>query len=194
MKKTIFLILLFALIISASAFADYKIILKNGREFVVEEYKESGDKIKFFRGGGEIELDKASIKDIKKVKAPKTTEGTDASGIVRYDQTEKQTPEGKENAAKAKGVKSAAAEGRLKEIATKKEQMKTEGEKLSAEKKKLEEDIKKEGRVLNIRKEREYKQRISEIEGKIKKYNQEISQLNTEEATLLLEIGGQQKK
>ena len=49
-------------------FADYKIILKNGREFVVDDYKDMGSKIKFYREGGEIELDKSLIKDIKKLK------------------------------------------------------------------------------------------------------------------------------
>ena len=67
MKKIIPLILFFTLlIIAAPLYADYKIILKNGREFVVDDYKDLDGKIRFYREGGEIELDKSIIKDIKK--------------------------------------------------------------------------------------------------------------------------------
>ena len=192
MKKIISLILFFTLlVISGPSYADYKIVLKNGREFVVEEYKESGGKIKFYKGGGEIEIDKNSIKDIKKVKAPKTTEETDYSGIIRYDQTEKQAPEGKENEAKAK---SAAAESRLKEIAKKKTEMREEEEKLKAEGKKLEEDIRKEGKTISIRKKREIEHQYSELSTKIKNFNEELSKLEQEEEQLLKERGVQQKK
>ena len=48
------------ILISGLALADYKIILKNGREFVVDEYKDMGSKIKFYREGGEIEIDKSN--------------------------------------------------------------------------------------------------------------------------------------
>ena len=43
MKKIIPLILFFTLlIIAAPLYADYKIILKNGREFIVDDYKDLG--------------------------------------------------------------------------------------------------------------------------------------------------------
>ena len=48
---------------------------------------------------------------------------------------------------------------KLKEIAEKKAEMKGEGEKLSEERKKLEEEIKKKGRTLSIREKRELEQK-----------------------------------
>jgi len=57
-------------------------------------------------------------------------------------------------------------------------------------KKKLEEDIRKKGRVLAIREKREIEKQISELEGKIKKVNEEISSADKEEALLLKEAGG----
>ena len=171
------------IIISTSAFADYKIILKNGREFVVDDYKDMGSKIKFYREGGEIELDKAIIKDIKKTKAIKRTEDSAPS------ETTKDTPE-KPSAEKSSQPQKQEIDSKLKEIAGKKAQLRAEGEKLIADKKKLEEEIKKKGQALYIREEREYKRRLSELEEKIKKFNEEISKLDTEEATLLKEAGG----
>lgn len=187
MKKIIPLILFFTLlIISVPSYADYKIILKNGREFVVDDYKDMGSKIKFYRESGEIELDKNIIKDIKKTKAVKQVEESSAP------ETTKDTPE-KPTAEKIIQPQKQEIDSKLKEVAGKKAQLRAEGEKLIADKKKLEEDIKKKGQALYIREERDYKRRISELDEKIKKFNEEISKLDTEEATLLKEAGGQQK-
>ncbi|MDP3259078.1 MAG: hypothetical protein Q8M34_00635 [Thermodesulfovibrionales bacterium] len=188
MKKSIFLILFFMLIIiSTSAFADYKIILKNGREFVVDEYKDMGGKIKFYREGGEIELDKDIIKDIKKTKAVRQTE--ESSPV----ETTEDTPE-KPAAEKSAQPQKQETDSKLKELAKKKEQFKAEGEKLATDKKKLEEDIKKEGKVVSIREKREFDRRRSELETKIKKFNEEMSSLDQEQENLLKERGTQQKK
>ena len=171
------------ILISGPALADYKIILKNGREFVVDDYKDMGGKIKFYREGGEIELDKDIIKDIKKTKALKPAEESSAP------ETTKDTPE-KPTTEKSAQPQKQDMDSKLKEIAGKKAQLKAEGEKLMAERKKLEEDIKKKGQALYIREEREYKHRISELEEKIKKVNEEIKSADKEEELLLKEAGG----
>jgi uncharacterized protein (DUF3084 family) len=171
------------ILFSAPSYADYKIILKNGREFVVDDYKDMGGKIKFYREGGEIELDKSIIKDIKKTKALKQTEESSPA------ETTKDAPE-KPAAEKNAQPQKQEIDSKLKEIAGKKVQLRAEGEKLIADKKKLEEEIKKKGQVLYIREEREFKQRISELEEKIKKVNEEISSIDKEEAMLLKEAGG----
>ena len=44
----------------------------------MDDYKDMGSKIKFYREGGEIELDKSNIKDIKKTKALKRAEESSA--------------------------------------------------------------------------------------------------------------------
>ena len=53
----------------------------------MDDYKDMGSKIKFYREGGEIELDKTIIKDIKKTKALKRAEESSAP------ETTKDTPE-----------------------------------------------------------------------------------------------------
>ncbi|MBI1811034.1 MAG: hypothetical protein HY035_08855 [Nitrospirae bacterium] len=185
MKKAIYFIVLFSLfmLIYTPSFADYKIILKNGREFVVDDYKDMGSKIKFYREGGEIELDKDIIKDIKETKAPRPAEESSAP------ETTKDTPE-KPAVEKSSQPQGQETVNRLKEIAKKKEEMKAEGEKLSEERKKLDEDIKKKGRVLAIREKRELEKQLSELETKIKKFNDEMSSLDQEQEMLLKEAGG----
>lgn len=188
MKKIIPLILfLTLLIISVPSYADYKIILKNGREFVVDDYKELNGKIKFYRKGGEIELDKSSIKDIKKTKA--VTRAEESSPV----ETTKDTPE-KLAPEKSAQPQKQETDSKLKELARKKEEMKAEGEKLSEERKKLAEEIKKKGRVLSIREKRELEQKIPELNKKVKKFDEEFNKLEQEEGTLLKERGTQQKK
>lgn len=167
------------IIISTSAFADYKIILKNGREFVVDDYKDMGSKIKFYREGGEIELDKDIIKDIKKTKALKPAEESSPSETIKDSAEKPASPE------KSAQPQKQEIDSKLKEIAKKKEQMRVEEEKLIAERKKLEEDIKKKGRVLAIREKREIEKQISELETKIKKFNEEMSSLDREQEGLL---------
>ena len=89
---TVSLLFVFILV-AASALADYKIILKNGREFVVDDYKDMGSKIKFYREGGEIELDKSNIKDIKKTKALKRAEESSAPETTKDSAEKPASPE-----------------------------------------------------------------------------------------------------
>jgi uncharacterized protein (DUF3084 family) len=137
-----------------------------------------GSKIKFYRESGEIELDKSIIKDIKKTKAPRQVEESSAP------ETTKDNPE-KPTAEKSAQPQGQETDGKLKELAKKKEQFTAEGEKLAADKKKLEEDMKKGGRMIYPREEREFKQRLSELEEKIKKVNEEIRSIDREAELLL---------
>ena len=186
-RFAIFLIIVLAFTVTPS-FADYKIILKNGREFVVDDYKDLNGKIKFYREGGEIELDKDIIKDIKKVKAVKRTEESSPA-----DTTTDTTPE-KLPTEKSAQPQKQEIDSKLKELGKKKAQFMAEKEKLMSEGKKLEEDIKKEGKVVSIREKREFDRRRSELETKIKKFDEEFSKLEQEEEMLLKERGTQQKK
>lgn len=191
MKKAICFILFIIVVFCASAFADYKIILKNGSEFIVDDYKDVDGRIKFSIMGGEIEIDKSNIEDIKKVKAVKSIEETAPAETMKGDSSGKPVTAEKGTVTQAEGQEIV---NRLKEIAKKKEDMRAEGEKLSEERKKLEEDIKKEGRVTSIRGKRELERRTLELEEKIKKFNEELNSIEQEQERLLKEAGVQQKQ
>ncbi|MBI4691625.1 MAG: hypothetical protein HY754_15380 [Nitrospirae bacterium] len=178
--------------VSTQAFADYKIILKNGREFIVDNYKETGGKIKFYREGGEIELDKGNIEEIKQVKDRKKKEDTPSVEGVKKETTAETSPAGKSEAAGSM-TGNENLRNRLNEIAKKKEEIKAAGDKLSEEKRKLTEDIKKEGQVTYYREVREYEHKISELEEKIRKHNEELDRLEQEQARILREAESQRK-
>lgn len=185
--RLIVLVLLLGIITCPPVFADFKIILKNGSEFIVDDYKELDGNIKFMKMGGEIEIDKANIEDIIEIKA-KTKSYVPEMEKQEESITEKQITDEKE---KASSARSAAAESRLREIAKRKTELKAEGDKLTAEKQKLESEISGRGQVIYLREEREFKRRISEIEEKINVFNEEIRRLDQEQESLLKDLGQQ---
>lgn len=190
MRAFIFSVLcLTFVLVSAPVFSEYKIILKNGREFIVDDYKEIDGRIKFLKMGGEIEIDKDNIEDIIKTKT-KTKEYTPDAEKQEEAITEKPMADEKE---KISPERSAAAVERLREIAKRKDELKAVADKINEEKRRVEEKLGKKGRFISIREERELKQRTSELEDKISKFNEELSKIDTEEAALLKEAGGQQK-
>ncbi|MDO9288631.1 MAG: hypothetical protein Q7T83_07560 [Thermodesulfovibrionales bacterium] len=193
MKKIIYPVLFLAIIfIYTPAFASYKIILKNGKDFTVSNYTEADGKIRFYMNGGLIELDRSIIESIKQIKARSGTYESAPEDAVKKDSTvgSDSQREAQPTAEKGEGVKTKKqdAESRLREIAKKKEEMKAEAGKLSEEKKKIEEDIKKEGMVTSIRAKREFEKRAAEITERIRKFNEELNRVDDEEARLVKEL------
>ncbi|TAL26249.1 MAG: hypothetical protein EPN94_03550 [Nitrospirae bacterium] len=183
---TFFLIFALALICS-SAFAGYKIILKNGRDFIVDNYTEADGKIRFYRSGGIIELDRSNIESIKKVKASSQAEETAPSetGAAKKDSADGQTSVDKDKDAPSKKQE---IENRLREIGKKKEELGNEDKKIAEDRKKLEEDKAKEGHVTYARQKREFERRAAEITERIRKFNEELNRVDDEEARLVKEL------
>ncbi|MBI5199456.1 MAG: hypothetical protein HZA09_05515 [Nitrospirae bacterium] len=75
-------------------------------------------------------------------------------------------------------------EGKLADISKRKEEMRLELEKLKKEEEQLRDDIKKEGRLISVRKKRELEHRSRELEEKIKRFIEELEMLNKEEGLL----------
>ncbi|MCE5225608.1 MAG: hypothetical protein LLG05_07070, partial [Porphyromonadaceae bacterium] len=173
------------LLICTSAFANFKIILKNGREFIVEDYKEINGKIKFYRSGGEVELDKNMIESIKDTKKS-LPEDNIPSAII--DETEQKTTPQNDKEKNYDDPKN-----KLEEITKKKEALKLKQEQLKSEQNKLNEEMKKEGRLTSIRKSREFEQRAKELKDKIQKYDDEILSIQKEEQKILQESSSKQK-
>ena len=187
MKRSLEIIpfVLISLFIAAPCFSEYRITLKNGRDFVVENYQEVDGKIRFYRPEGMIEFDKNIIESIKKTKKAVETYESTPSPETKKETSEKSEP------VKSDPSKKKAAEERMREVAKQKKTLMAEGEKLIAEKKKLQAEISKEGQVIYQREERDYKRRISELEEKISRYNVEVGKLDEEQEVLMKEIEGQ---
>lgn len=171
---------------STPAFAGYKIILKNGKDFTVNNYTEADGKIRFYiNGGGLIELDRSIIESIKQIKARSGTYESAPEDAVKKDS-------GGEAPAVDKGKdapsKKQEIENRLKEIGKRKEELGNEDKKIAEDRKKLEEDIKKEGIATSIREKREFEKRATEITERIRKFNEELNRVDEEEARLVKEL------
>lgn len=185
------------MLIYSSAFAAYKITLKNGRDFNVGNYTETNGKIRFYiEGGGLIELDRSSIESIKQVKGGRILGESAPEGAVKKDsavgsdsQQEGQTSLDKGKAGDSSTpTKKQEIENRLREIGKKKEELGNEDKKIAEDRKKLEEDIKKEGVSTSIRARREYEKRAADITERIRKFNEELNRVDDEEARLVKEL------
>ncbi len=178
-KRLLGLFLFLTLILIYSpAFAGYKIYLKNGNVITAEDIKEVGNELKIYYSAGEITLDRGEVEKI-----------VETSG--RGDVFSSEVPSGeKSEKPKQEEIKSGEQnrediKDRLLEISKRKEEMMVEKERLDSEQRQFNEDLKKEGRLTSIRKNREFERRAAELEEKIKKFNEELERLNQEEERLL---------
>jgi len=194
MKKALYFIVLFSLfmLIAMPAFAGYKIILKNGKDFTVNNYTEADGKIRFYVAGGLIEIDRSYIESIKEIKVRRGTDESAPEDAVKKDSAVGSDSQREAQPAAEKGevVKTKRQEviDRLKETGKKKEEMGLEDKKIAEDRKKLEEDIKKEGMVTSIREKREFEKRAAEITERIRKFNEELNRVDEEEARLVKEL------
>ena len=186
------------MLIAMPAFAGYKIILKNGKDFTVNNYTEADGKIRFYiDGAGLIELDRSIIESIKQIKGRSGTYESAPEDAVKKDSTvgsDSSTTHGQRDGqpsvdkGKDAPSKKQEIENRLREIGKKKEELGNEDKKIAEDRKKLEEDIKKEGTVTSIREKREFERRASEITERIRKFNEELNRVDDEEAGLVKEL------
>ena len=71
-KQLLFLALAFILYLPGPLFAEYTLVLKNGRRITVQSYREEGGMIKFPGMGGEIGISRQQIQSILKAGEPET--------------------------------------------------------------------------------------------------------------------------
>lgn len=173
------------MLIAMPVFAAYKIILKNGKDFTVNNYTEADGKVRFYMNGGLIELDRSIIESIKQIKGRSGTYESAPEDAVKKD-----SPEAQPTAEKGEGALSRkeAIKNNLIEIGKKKEELGLVDKKIAEDRKKLEEDIKKEGTVTSIREKREFEKRAAEITERIIKFNEELNKVDEEEARLVKEL------
>src|SRR3990167_6341895 len=72
LKHLLFLALAFLLCLPGPLFAEYTLVLKNGRRITVQSYREEGGMIKFPGLGGEIGIKRDQIQSILKAGEPET--------------------------------------------------------------------------------------------------------------------------
>lgn len=181
MKRVIHLIIisLAFIFIYSPVFAGYKIYLKNGNVIIAEDIKEVGNELKIYYSAGEISFDRKEIEKIVKT----SSSGRDV--FFSEEPSGEKVEKPKQEEIKGGEQNREDIKDRLLEISKRKEEMMAEKERLDNEQRQFNEDLKKEGRLMSIRKNREFERRASELEEKIKKFNEELENLNQEEKMLL---------
>jgi hypothetical protein len=81
-KRVLFMTFIVILCGPTLLFADYIIVLKNGRQLTVPNYREEGAMIKFTGFGGEIGIDKSQVQTIRKAD-PGESSGLNVGNIER---------------------------------------------------------------------------------------------------------------
>jgi hypothetical protein len=132
MKRTLTFLLTVATIGTSifPAFADYTILLKNGRQITVQDFREEGGMIKFYGYGGEISIGKNQIHEIRSVgqaKRPEEATFQSAPATAPADRVpllEQKKPASQVDEGKTINRSDELAERRIKEEAAYREQIK----------------------------------------------------------------------
>ncbi|MCX7793843.1 MAG: hypothetical protein N2257_05510 [Thermodesulfovibrionales bacterium] len=174
----LFLTLISILTFTPDVLAAYRIVLRNGSSIIVESYKKADGRIQFFKSGGMIEIDSADIAEIKEISEPYREEKPPETEVTFREPAVTVPAVVDEDEIKA----------RLESIQNEKEVLKRESASIMSEIEKLNLQIRREGRLLAIRKKRELEKEKAELEKRVNELNARIEELNREEEELLRKL------
>jgi hypothetical protein len=187
MKPVKILLLSSALIIpmlarASLSFSDVRVDLRNGRSITADDCRESGTSLLCSKMGGTFEIDKRDIVRISTVKG----EGSDDNGAVTPETGSAEggtaeTGNAEKTSQDGSGSRRKAAAKRLEEIRQRKSELKNEREKLSREREQLQSDIKNAPDWMPVKQYDEINRKNSDIERRIKSFNEEVRGLDAEE-------------
>lgn len=190
MKKIIFYLqpfLFFSLLflfLHDSSHATYLIKLKNSRTFTVHDYRDAGDKIIFSSHGGEITINKDSIKEITEAE-DKIIKQPVPEGEEKIIEEIEETAQPKEDKSKD-GLEKLRDE--VNEFNKQRETLEKEREDLMKKREDLLNEIKRIGRLVMPTKEKRLKKQAAELEEEIKGFNEKIETLMEKQEALKNEI------
>jgi hypothetical protein len=116
MPKLTLLFTAAAMVLSiVSAFADYTILLKNGRQVTVQNFREEGGMIKFYGYGGEISIAKNQIQAIRPASEVKRPEEAPFRSTPPATAAHRAPPSGQTKSASQVVEEKTIAERRIKE-------------------------------------------------------------------------------
>jgi hypothetical protein len=197
MKRSIqvsaLIIFAFLVFVPPAAFSEVKISLKNGRDIIADSCREAKDKLICEKVGGTFEFDKKDIRDVKKVTIKHEEIHESVPEPVPVEEVREEAVKSTDETPKPKeGVLIKGAnpeqEKRLDQINQRKLELKVEREQLSKEREQLNQDIKETGMVYTQEQLDRLTKSISDVEGRINRFNEEVKKLNAEEAGIIEEL------
>jgi hypothetical protein len=174
--------IILSLVSATYSFCGVRIELNNGRSITADSCSESGTRLLCYKMGGSFAIDKREIVSMKTTEGAETEEdagsppapaaanatgeASDSSGTVSPDDTG--------------GMRESPA-GRLQEIGKRKSELVREREKLVQERMRLQEDVKNAPDWMLPERYDELNKRNADIDARIKRFNEEVKELNDEE-------------
>jgi hypothetical protein len=178
------------LMLPAAVFSDVKIVLKNGRSISAESCQEKAGEFVCSRGGGFFSIEKSDIAEIKGIPRGSSDYGETAirrpSGEGVKDESHVEKNGGEQNA----GALRADLEKRLGEITQRKKELKKERAKLVADRQKLKAELAKTPDWMTTKQFADLSGRVTDLDNRLKRFNEEVSRLNIEEKNITDQLEG----
>jgi molecular chaperone DnaK (HSP70) len=183
------------LVLPAWSFSEVKISLKNGREIIADNCRDTKGKLVCEKMGGSFEIDKKDVLETKGITIERSglsgsqTQPAEPEPADSNKGTGKKSSDAKDSTKPAEGVlikgASPEAEKRLDQITKRKLELMPERDKLIQEQQKLLDDVKDTGMIKKQEQLDAIKKRIADLEQRIKQFNEEAKKLNEEENRII---------
>ncbi|MDH4230842.1 MAG: hypothetical protein OEW04_02305 [Nitrospirota bacterium] len=179
------------------SFAEVKLSLKNGREIIADRCRDSNGKLRCESTGGYFEVEKKDVRDVKSITIKQKNIYENPPQEAVPEPEGRKGDEGKaaeERASEKQGGEllvrglNPEVEKRLDEINKRKLELSEERERLSREREQLHKDVKEMGMIHTKEQFDSINRRISDVEGRIDRFNEEVKQLNEEEDRITGEL------
>ncbi len=174
------------LVATSPSYSGMAIELSNGATITADGCRDAGSSLLCSKMGGEFEIEKKDIVRIMK------TEGDGAEGDgggtaegVTGDSEKTGAGGGGEAAGKTSGDATSASAKRLEEIRQRKIELQKERDKLAEERQRLQKDVDKAADWMPSDQFDELSRRNSELDTRIKAFNEEVRKLNEEERAIV---------
>jgi hypothetical protein len=179
----------------APGFCDVKIVLKNGRSVAAESCEDRGGRLTCFREGGSFSIEKEDISEIKST-PPGKSAPADESFVEKPSE---EGLSGEAGAEKKDGAQTAAGpekelEKKLGEITRRKKELTEERARLLEERERLKADLGKSPDWMTEKQFAELSGRITDLDKRIKKFNEEVPRLDIEEQKIIDQLEGRSQK
>ncbi|MEJ2696862.1 MAG: hypothetical protein P8013_09460 [Candidatus Sulfobium sp.] len=183
------------IMLPAPVLSDVKIILNNGRSITAESCQEKAGELVCSRGGGFFTIDKDNVSEMEKIREGRAASG----GEMSTGEPSGESVSGKAGAAEEDGRPDVASprkdlENKLTEIRKRKSELQEERARLLKTRQQLKTDMDKAPDWMTEKQYNELSGRASDLDKRIKKFNDEVSRLNTEEKDIIERLEGKPKQ
>jgi hypothetical protein len=188
MKQTIqistLIIFTVLVVFPSAAISEVKVTLKNGRDIIADSCTDSEGGLTCEKGSGTFRIDKKDVLDMKTITIERRRTVEEAAPVATSSDEKKDEPKdvvtGKVDEKAPAKAPVGEQEKRLAEITAKRAAYEAEREALMKEREQLREEVKAAGILSTNGQYQYYDQKLKDMEGRIKAFNDKVNKLNEE--------------